>query len=120
MGTLVWETLPKIHYSFCNRSDIHCSRENNANFLVAERGSPTQVMSKPRSGKNPEMFLKIFNHYDASEINIKVTLLSLCGVPSVRADRCFTTKIVQDFLISISTPPICLSLPDIFRRLLIQ
>jgi len=109
MGALVWETLPKIHYSFCNRSSKHCSRGKNGNFLVAERRSPTQVIPEPRSGKNPEMFLTISNHYDASEISIKVTLLSPCGVPSLRAERSFTTKIVHDFLISISTPPVCLS-----------
>jgi hypothetical protein len=121
---LKWEhysrkTLPKIHYSFCNRSSIHCSRENNGDFLVAEPSSPTYVIPNLRSEKNPEMFLTICNHYDASEINIKVTPLSLCGVPSVRAERSFNTKIVHDFPISISTRPVCLSLPDIFHRLLI-
>ena len=119
MGTLLWETLPEIHYSFGNRSSIHCNRENNGNFLVAEPRSPTPVIPKPRSGKNSEMLLTISNHYDASEVNIEVTLLSLFGVPSVRAERSFTTKIVHDFLISISTRPVCLSLPDKFRCLLI-
>jgi len=113
-----WKTLPKIHYSLCNRSSIHCSRENNGNFLVAEPSSPTYVIPNPRSGKNPEMFLTISNHYDASEINIKVRLLSLCGVPSVRAETSSNTKIVHDFLISVSTRPVCLSLPDIFHCLL--
>ena len=112
MGTLLWETLPKIHYSFGNRSSIHCSRENNGNFLVAEPRSPTQVIPKPRSGKNPEMLLTISKHCDASEVIIKVTLLSLFGVPSARAERSFTAKIVRDFPISISTRPVCLGLPD--------
>lgn len=119
MGTLLWETLPKIHYSFGNRSSIHCGRENNGEFLVAEPRSPTQVIPKPRSGKNPEMFLIVSNHYDASEDNIKVPLVSLFGVASVRAERSFTTKIVHDFLISVPTRPVCLSLPDVFLCLLI-
>jgi len=119
MGTLLWETLPEIHYSFGNRSSIHCSREINGNFLVAEPRSPTKVIPKPRSGKNHEMFLTISKHYETSYVDIKVPLLSLFGVQSVRAERSSTTKIVHDFLISVSTRPVCLSPPDIFHCLLI-
>lgn len=124
MTFLKWE-----HYSGkrCQRSITHfvtgqaytAAGKIMGTFLSQNAEVPTQVTPKSRSGKNPQMFLIISNHYDASQINIKVTLLSLCGVTSVRAERSFTTKIVHIFLISISSRPICLRLPDISPRLLI-
>ena len=44
------------------------------------------------------MLPTISNHYGASEINIKVTLLSLFGVPSARAERSFTNQNCARFL----------------------
>ena len=103
MTFLKWE-----HYSRkrCQRSITHlvtghaytAAGKIKGTFFVAEPTSPTQVAPKPRSGNNPEMLPTISNHYGASEINIKVTLLSLFGVPSARAERSFTNQNGARFL----------------------